>query len=205
MKTEIIVKKPRTNDGLKPMGDMQIGEICEVIAPWYRGAIVFRSNESPNGAIIELTNLERLGCCWTDLQPGKGLLVKPFEPGTEITIKILEDKSLITPCFNKDDKKEFTILHYERMISFAKGQPDYDRPDKWLMEERIGETWDGQDCFYCKERNEKGNSYCKLGPNNICSGSDCCGGNWSRMSTSKTWGEFIKGAEKTLDYIKQNG
>lgn len=109
--------------------------------------------------------------------------------------------------------KQKAIEHYERMIEWVKKRPKRNIPDSFSMELDIGESWYGEYCSYCEkyydyecedEDEYEGCPKCPLS-NSGKRGFTCCDGLWKKMDEAKTWGTWIKYAEKTLEYIKEQG
>lgn len=96
------------------------------------------------------------------------------------------------------------IRHYNRMINWARTQPENDEPDPDFMFDVIGENWYSCSCSYCKKHSGKC-SECKLSLPGALVAFSCCSFLWSKMSSSKTWGEWIKNAELVREYIRENG
>lgn len=116
-----------------------------------------------------------------------------------------------------------TVLHWERMLVFAKKQDPDEWADKGLMLEEIGEDWFGQSCPLCLEAERERKidiqykkafnlqitkleiwdcEYCLLAK----VFGRCLKGNannfWSFVERSKTWGEWAINAEKFILQIK---
>lgn len=98
--------------------------------------------------------------------------------------------------------KKQTIEHYERMIKWAKTQPEKDLSLMMTMKEHINENWSGNYCSYCKIYSTPFSCpSCPLG-----SGPDlCCFGAWGAMNSSGSWGKWVINANIVLEYIKENG
>ena len=102
--------------------------------------------------------------------------------------------------------KIVALTHYNKMIRWAEKQPKHGSVDPTVMEDEIGECWEGD---YC--------SYCKHAKNNLCDGcplfrglkkfnvENCCDGLWQAMDKSKTWGTWTKRAKKVMEYIESHG
>lgn len=102
-------------------------------------------------------------------------------------------------------KKE-TIKHYNRMIKWAKKQPQEGLVNVKFMFSEIGEDWFSEYCEYCKLKNR--GYRCKLIPkkDEACfGGSNCCDGLWLNMYETRIWKQWIEGAKLVKDYIKKNG
>ena len=95
-------------------------------------------------------------------------------------------------------KKE-ALAHYDRMIKWAEKQNPRGRVNGYKIRGEIGEVWASYDCSYC---NKYGLS-CSRCPLNLDTW--CCNGLYGDMCKSKTWGTWIKRAEKVREYIEENG
>ena len=96
---------------------------------------------------------------------------------------------------NKKQAIEDTIKHWKRMIRWAKKQKPRDRALWQTMNDSIEETWQGDDCPLCKAY------ICEKCPLEKMYG-ECSGFNkknlWETVNHSRTWGTWVKNAEKFL-------
>lgn len=98
---------------------------------------------------------------------------------------------------------EDTIEHYNRMIAWAKTQDSLERADEDAMYAKLGENWFSDSCPMCKEHLKI--DACPLRPDyqGICNGQECCGGLWKELLYAACWGDWIKRAERVLEFIKE--
>lgn len=92
------------------------------------------------------------------------------------------------------------IAHYDRMIEWAKKQPQRKIPDDCDMLCEIGENWFSNGCTYCLKYFDGSCDTCALQAKR-----GCCNGLWESMNRSETWGTWVKRAEKVRQYIIDNG
>ena len=95
-------------------------------------------------------------------------------------------------------KKE-ELAHYDRMIAWAKEQKPRDKVSGYKMWDKIGEMWSNDDSSYCKRYG----LFCGSCPLSL--DLRCCNRLYSDMHNSKTWGTWVKRAEKVREYIRENG
>ena len=103
-----------------------------------------------------------------------------------------------------------SILHWKKMIGFAKSRPADKFPDKEGMEIAIGETWTKRYCPLCRYAEEKAEALFSIsGDISPCNGTcplgkaygDCEEGAmnaWWAVGTATTWEEWIKTAENRM-------
>lgn len=103
--------------------------------------------------------------------------------------------------------KEKETARYNRMITWAKKQPENDSANKLVMLRAIKEYWRGRFCSYCKKYHKKTTCAfeCPLRREYHYGSGQCCNGLWVIMNRSKTWGEWVINAENVKEYIKKNG
>jgi hypothetical protein len=104
-------------------------------------------------------------------------------------------------------KKEIALKHYDKMIEWAKAQPENDIQDKFEMMHAISENWDASSCIYCDTVNiHTGKCVLVKSKDKICNnGSNCCNSLWLKMNQSYTWKEWIEKAKKVRKYIQKYG
>lgn len=107
--------------------------------------------------------------------------------------------------------KQQALEHYDRMIAWAKAQPQKDSARYTVMYTSLGEAWGSMDCPYCRRANDLC-GLCVLGRHDACygalrcyGGDECCGGRWIELDAGYTWGDWIASAKKVRKYIKDNG
>jgi|GEM_PF-2203726 len=99
-----------------------------------------------------------------------------------------------------------TVRHYNRMMAWAKTQPEGERVDILKMEDEIGENWYASSCPYCRRYyygKRTGCIQCPLGSSEYSQ--DCCDGLWKKMDNSQTWGEWIERAKAVKKYVWKHG
>lgn len=102
------------------------------------------------------------------------------------------DKKQVDP-----DPKLKALLHYDKMIEWAKKQNPGDKPEPDLMYSDIGEDWYGEHCPYCqKYSNDDCEGRCPLSGNNLC-----CNGLWDKMNESETWEQWVGYAKEIWEYM----
>jgi hypothetical protein len=106
--------------------------------------------------------------------------------------------------------KQKALAHYDRMIAWAEKQPKKVIADANVMLEKLGESWHGEFCIYCKSREDQCFG-CLLNPIITRFASRefgqvmCCGGLWREMQVLCTWGTWVKRARAVREYIEQHG
>jgi len=95
-----------------------------------------------------------------------------------------------------------SIAHWERMVQWAKEQPKEDNTDYLYMFRKIKEGWYGDYCALCHYA-----EICDNCPTTKASHPECNSmrSTWKKVSNSKTWGEWVKNAEKMLKLLKSLG
>jgi hypothetical protein len=103
--------------------------------------------------------------------------------------------------------KTKAIKHYEKMIAWAKKQRPRKRVDIFFMGNSISQIWISTYCSYCLVYLgcvlQKTGKKCPLYEANAWD--VCCNELWRKMDKAKTWGTWVKRAEKVLEYIKEHG
>jgi len=95
------------------------------------------------------------------------------------------------------------IVHYERMIDFARKQPPTDIPTDFLMWEQMQEDWFSGSCPLCQAVDRKCQE-CILAKEYMpCSPEDerWSSSEWAKMHTSKTWEEWLIHATALRDIM----
>ena len=93
-----------------------------------------------------------------------------------------------------------TLIHYDKMIEWAKTQNKQACPSFVRMTFDIGESWGANYCPYCHKYSILGCSNCPLDDKH-----GCCNGLWETMDKSETWEEWIENAIIVRNYIKEKG
>ena len=99
--------------------------------------------------------------------------------------------------------RQQSIEHYNRMIKWAKKQPQKNECSLKEMKNYFDEAWDSESCAFCNEYLNTDN--CPLRKkdsiNECYEVGNCCNGLWSKMNESITWKEWIKNAKKVKKYF----
>jgi hypothetical protein len=109
----------------------------------------------------------------------------------------------------KKTLKQEAHEHYQRMIMWAKEQPQKGVPDKLLMHVDICEDWYADDCPYCSKYLSTAIDDCGKCPLNLeieergCE--SCCGNIWKESWNIESWEKWIKWAKKIDKFIQKNG
>jgi hypothetical protein len=97
-----------------------------------------------------------------------------------------------------------SISHWEEMITWVKAQEPNDKADRIRMENCIGQHWQGEYCALCLLVDELRDSECDVCPLNK-HGYQCGQPNspWISIDESPTWGEWLVGATRMVEIMKQ--
>jgi len=98
-----------------------------------------------------------------------------------------------------------TVRHYNRMMAWAKTQPEGEEVSITKMYDEIGEDWTAENCPYCQKYyiNKGSCSQCPLNISNFPY--HCCNHLWSQMNKSQTWGEWVERAKAVKKYVWKHG
>jgi hypothetical protein len=93
-----------------------------------------------------------------------------------------------------------SIIHWEKMLDYAKAQIPTEFVSASQMLDDIGETWSGIYCALCqRDVNTNHRLPCPL-IDCVCKGDCHCF--WFAIAYSSTWGEWIQNAEKLIKLLK---
>ena len=103
--------------------------------------------------------------------------------------------------YNQQDLLDKVIKHWERMIEEVKKYNQGGTPSPNRLWSDIKETWFGDDCAFCDKYISTSCTKC---PIYLLTGQqgDCTGTNWSEITHSDTWKDWLIEAEKFLDFLK---
>jgi hypothetical protein len=101
---------------------------------------------------------------------------------------------------------EVSIAHWERMIAWAKMEPEEEPPAEGYMRARLGENWYSYSCALCKmfghpsQAGICGSVSCPLAlMGQKCSDDGSC---WESVSEAATWREWISHARRMLGLLR---
>ena len=209
MKTKVSVETPNEVEQTKPMGDIEYGEVCQVLEGVRKDDIAIRASTD---TVIILNDFHNIR-----VEKGYGSMVKPLPVGTKVVIEVLKDEPYFGFSFcgfempkeatQPMSKKERALKHYYKMKEYVLTQPPGERASFEKMEKAIGENWGGDYCPYC-ESFDNITRYCKLASqldHKCLGGVNCCNGLWKKLDGSCTWREWIERVDAVIMHIEIHG